>query len=132
LVFLFFLGLACAENWLRDRQEAPNKRTETVRRRVTDLTASTPFAKPPVCKKRKSKRPTGTSNHVKLNFFFSLSIERVWVPTGFSRKELQLMYRSFKQVNHEARQPLFFFFFLLYFHGRPQFPWRRFCMASLI
>jgi hypothetical protein len=30
------------------------------------------------------------------------------VPTGFSRKELQLMYRSFKQVNHEARQPLFF------------------------
>jgi hypothetical protein len=53
------------------------------------------------------------------------------VPTGFSRKELQLMYRSFKQVNHEARQPLFFFF-LLYFHGRPQFPWRRFCMASLI
>jgi hypothetical protein len=56
LVFLFFLGLACAENWLRDRQEAPNKRTETVRRRVTDLTASTPFAKPPVCKKKRKRK----------------------------------------------------------------------------
>ncbi|EFX83446.1 hypothetical protein DAPPUDRAFT_195155 [Daphnia pulex] len=80
-----------------DRQEAPNKRTETVRRRVTDLTASTPFAKPPVCKNK--IKPTGTSNHAKLNFFFfSLFPSNAFgLPTGFSRKELQLMYRSFKQ-----------------------------------
>nr|CAH0111838.1 unnamed protein product [Daphnia galeata] len=46
-------------------------KTVTVRRHVTVLTASTPFAKPPV---RKMKDQL-----------------------GFSRKELQLMYRSFKQ-----------------------------------
>jgi hypothetical protein len=68
-----------------------------------------------VKKKEKKEKTNWDIQSRQIEFlFFSLSIQWVWVPTGFSRKELQLMYRSFKQVNHEARQPLFFFFFFYF------------------
>ena len=87
----------------RHAQEAQNMKTVTVRRHVTDLTASTPFAKPPV---RKMKDQLGdTSNNIsKFNITFSL-FSRLY--TGFSRKELQLMYRSFKQVIAKKKFTIF-------------------------
>ena len=116
ILFFFFILCAAAD---RHAQEAQNMKTVTVRRHVTDLTASTPFAKPPVSKMKDQLGDT-SNNISKFNITSSL-FSRLY--TGFSRKELQLMYRSFKQVIAKKKIHDFFNIF-----DRPHFPYIRVAM----